>query len=267
MALPSGVEWEIYLADIPANWVDGATKQTLKDWSSFANHAWRGGTAAVEGTDFTPASDGGVFDGVSKRAFSSSINGWFSVTSCSALVVFKPAAVDTFRCMAATGSHGNLGNFGLVCGAPPGGISVEYYGNSYASVGGVITAGNWYCMVATKSPGPINTTTIMYLNDAVVAASGASTGVPAIGNGNIYLIGVFTGATFPFTGTIAAAAFWRRTLSAQEASDAYQSVGSQLASSGVTLPGITAPATTGHTAGRSYQIRKRRRENLERQMR
>ena len=56
-------------------------------------------------------------------------------------------------------------------------------------------------------------------------------------------------------------------LSGAEASAAYQSVGSQLASSGVTLPGITAPATTGHTAGRSYQIRKRRRENLERQMR
>jgi len=267
MALPSGAEWEIYLADIPANWVDGATKQTLKDWSSFANHALRGGTAAVEGSDFALAADGGVFDGTGKRAVSVAENGWISVTSCSALVVFKPSAVGTFGCMLATGSNGTLGNFALAAGTPAGAISVEYFGATCPTAGGVISNGSWYCFIATKSPGPVNTTTIMYLNNSVVPAVGAATGTPLIGNSNNNLIGLFTGGAIPFAGTIAAAAFWKRTLSGAEASAAYQSVGSQLASSGVTLPGITAPATTGHTAGRSYQIRKRRRENLERQMR
>jgi len=246
MPLPSGAEWEIYLADDPANWADGATKQRLKDWSTRANNCYRGDDGNVTSSDFGLAADGGVFDGSNDRGISVGTNGWAGVTACSALVVFKPTAVGTLGCMLATGSHGNLGNFGLCVGAAAGAISVEYYANSCPSASGLVSNNTWYCFVATKAPGPINTTTVMYLNNKVVPATGgASTGTPSIGNDNANLIGIFTGGGIPFQGTIAAVIMWKRTLTPAEAGEAYATIKAKLASTGVTLPSASPdPATT-----------------------
>jgi hypothetical protein len=235
--LPTGSDWQVYLADDAANYTDGATRQTIKDWARGFD-GYRGGSTAVEGIDYALAADGADFTSGDSGQSISGANGWVSETSFSGLVVFRPTDVSVARCMLTTGSHGTLGNFGLCQGLTSGAIDVEYYGHSYGSASGLISNGNWYCMVATKSPGAINTTTTLYLNGgaALTPAGGASTGTPAVGNSNYFLLGIFTGGAAPYQGKIAAGIMWKRTLTAGEAADAYTYVKARLAPTGVTLP-------------------------------
>jgi hypothetical protein len=235
--LPTGSEWQIYLADDPANWVDGATKQTLKDWSTLANHAYRGQDVAADSTDFTLASDGGVFDGSDDIAVSTAASGWTDVTAASGLVVFKANATNGCLLMTGAGVSIALKSFGLCAGLVSGGdAAVTFHGgaNNYRSAGGLIANGTWYCLIVTKAPGAINTTTVIYLNNAVVSPFSSGTGTPSIGTSNPFVLGEYY--TGYFNGTIAAGMFWKRTLTPTEAGDAYVYVKSRLAASGVTLP-------------------------------
>ena len=87
--------------------------------------------------------------------------------------------------------------------------------NEARTAGGVITAGSWYHLCATKTPGAIDTTTNIYVNGQSVALAAASSNTPDIIPSSSSL-GSFISAGFYFDGKLDDARVYDRALSATE---------------------------------------------------
>lgn len=116
---------------------------------------------------------------------------------------FKTNSTSTVQTIAVLGDTTSLHNFALVLNnAENGAVSAEFNGgNTYRSAGGMISAGQWYHLEAVKTPGPINTSTKLYLNGREITAISSSTGTPSI-NVALNYFGVWSNGGLNFNGQI-----------------------------------------------------------------
>ena len=140
----------------------------------------------------------------------------------SAWIKTNSTVSNDYQAIAIIGSTAALGAFGPFLNIGGVGVlSAEYAGgNNCATAAGVITPGQWYHVVATKTAGAINTTTTIYVNGAAVTCTGSAS-TPNVAAGGT-AIGSWPSLYF-FDGLIDEVRLYNRALSAGEVKELYES--------------------------------------------
>lgn len=155
---------------------------------------------------------GGLFNGSSSKiTYANNIG----ITGNAALTIvawIKPNSITTPRYVAGFGTNTGLGGAAIMTGIAAGSsgtfvngngnISLEFSGgNGGRTATGVIASGTRYCIIATKTAGAINTTSLIYLNAKNISLSTSSTSTPNISAGPPR-IGSFPGDLYFYDGDI-----------------------------------------------------------------
>ena len=163
---------------------EGSGSEAMDSSGNNNNGTWHGTPSGTSGYYSEGNSQiWGQFDG-STDYISSSANSGISGNAAFTLALWVNAEdVSSFRGVAGFGDvYTTLGAAGITLGLNgPGSVSAEFAGgNGARTAAGVITAGQWYHIAVVKTPGPINSTTQIYVNGVLHTLGSASTNTPNI---------------------------------------------------------------------------------------
>ena len=164
-----------------------ATGTTAVDLGSGGNNGtYTNGPTLAQAGGLSADEDKSVsFDGTSKYVESQNVTGISGNLTSSISMWLKLNSTATAYCAAMLGNGGlALGGFGIyvnVNGA--GSIGIEFFGNNgMRTSSGILSAGTWYHIVATKTSGAVNTSTNLYVNGVSQSFSVTSSNTPNVAN-------------------------------------------------------------------------------------
>ncbi|MFA7309454.1 MAG: LamG domain-containing protein, partial [Candidatus Paceibacterota bacterium] len=159
--------------------------------------------------------------------FSGTISAWVKRTSGSG-----------FRSVFVAGSAVSMESFGLgINSNSDGDFNIQFNGgHARYSAGSLVPLNTWTYLAVTKTPGPIETTSHLYINGVEVAQAGGQTGTPNF-VANLAYIGTWTNLSSYFPGSIDDVRVYNRALSTTEIAQLYNTGSTNVAHSNAT-PGI-----------------------------
>jgi hypothetical protein len=209
--------------------LDAANTKSYVSGSTIWTDLSRSGNTGTltNGPTFSSANGGTiVFDGTNDYAVTSqnsNISGDIQATIST--WIYPLSVTGNLATTLIGNSDGTLTGMGICIGINgAGSLSVEFWnGNGMRTTSGVLQTSKWYNIVATKTPGAINTTTNLYVNGQQQSFSVVSTNTPNVTNYTIS-IGAIKGTVstqFYFSGNIAQTQIYNRALSATEIKQNY----------------------------------------------
>lgn len=150
----------------------------VSDMSGAANHGYVAGLATTSAAFAGRIGQALYFDGLNDyvRTEAVTFSGDFSGSYC---VWINLPTLSTSGAILSQGSNIEMEGFGLFVGGHGAGrFSAEYFGNRSVITGPVLTAGVWQHLCVTKTPGPIDTTTKIYLNAVLQPTTSANSDTP-----------------------------------------------------------------------------------------
>lgn len=185
-----------------SSWTNDCSTGTIKDSSVNANHgkscpSATGPTGGVAGQ----YSNAGSFDGSNDYIVGTSNLGISGDFTASISMWVNPTFVNSENFVGGIGANGVRTGFNIGIGNNgTGSVSIEFMGgNGMRTASGVISAGTWYHVVATKAAGSISTSnTKLFVNGAQIPFAVTATGTPNLTNnpavfGAYFLSGVIGG--------------------------------------------------------------------------
>ncbi|MBI4146721.1 right-handed parallel beta-helix repeat-containing protein [Candidatus Woesearchaeota archaeon] len=194
----------------------------IRDYSSYGNNGTLGNGSVANAPVWNSSGRVGgayVFDGTTDYIVTQQNTGISGNPSFSIETWLKTNTTSAAQCAVLAGDETvALAAAGLcinVVGA--GGVSLEFAGgNGARTAGGIISANTMHHIVAVKTPGPISTTTSIYVDGVLQALSTSSANTPSITN-LVAQIGWFGPAgLLYFNGTIDEVRIYNRTLTAAQ---------------------------------------------------
>ena len=191
----------------------GPSGLVLRDWGGRKNNGvLTNGPVWSTSTGRQAISADGVNDDIISDR-SSGLSG--DVTASMSVWIYRTGAFEGLAVM--TGNSAiTLGGMSIDTNVNgPGTVSAEFFGsNGYRVTSSVITANAWVHVAVTKTKGPINTTTALYVNGVERTASSASVNTPSVINAQVR-IGSYQSGGF-FAGQIADVRIYDRVVLANE---------------------------------------------------
>jgi hypothetical protein len=129
-------------------------------------------------------------------------------------------------------------------------FSAAYNGGNNAYIANnVYTLNNWNNAVITKTPGPINTTTKLYLNGVEQTITSSSTITPNVSS-RIIRVGRWSNEGFPiyFKGRVSNCSIYNRALTAAEVQQNYNALAPRFAVSSIVTDGLVLNLDAGNSA-------------------